>query len=183
MLTVPLIVLVTDKLVNGAPGGRIFYWTGAISAILILASLAITPLTHIFTGAPWLRWLIRRRRYIGVAGFAYAAAHTAYWMQVAGIHRVLTSFFEPVILLGWVSFSVFAAMAVTSNNYAVHKLGPAWKKLQRWVYIAMPIALLHWFLAEGFKVKTIIIYGGIFLVLMGMRVIMANRHNRPTRHK
>lgn len=182
-LAVPLIGLVADKLINHTPGGRIFYWTGAISAILILTSLSITPLTRMFPGAPWVRWLLRRRRYIGVAGFAYAAAHLAYWMQAAGMHRVLTSVFEPVILLGWVSFAIFAAMAITSNNFSVRRMGPAWKKLQRWVYLAMPIALLHWFMAEGYKLKTMLIYGGVFLVLMGMRVVMTARPRTSTRLK
>ncbi len=174
-LCIPLGVLIADKFVNGAPGGRFFYWTGALSVIFVLITLSVTPLTRIFRTGAWSLWLTKRRRYFGVAGFAYAAAHTLYWLQQAGMEKILHSFVDLTLVLGWLGFAVFTAMAMTSNDYSVRRLGRTWKTLQSWIYLAMPLALLHWFAAEGFKRDTIYIYGGAFAILMVIRVLVRRR--------
>ena len=36
-------------------------------------------------------------------------------------------------------------------DYAVRAMGPAWKTLQRWVYAAAVLTLLHWAALHGWK--------------------------------
>ena len=173
-LTLPLIWLVLDKLITGVRLGKMFYWTGVISLILIFICLAITPLRRVFRGASWIRWLASRRRYIGVAGFAYTLIHTLVWIRQIKIERFLESFTEIGLITAWLGFIILIAMAVTSNDLSVRKLGPKWKSLQRWVLVATPLALFHWFIVSNFRLDNIVIYGGAFVLIMLSRVVVNN---------
>jgi sulfoxide reductase heme-binding subunit YedZ len=175
ILSLPMFCLALDYLVNGPNRGNVFYWTGVIGIILIFISLAVTPLRRIFRGAWWVRWLSINRRYIGVAGFAYAAIHTLVWLERASFWKLLVSFTRPDVLLGWLGFFILVALAVTSNDLSVRRLGPKWKSLHKWVYIATPLALLHWFMVSNFRMDYVMIYGGTFVVLMIFRIAFSKR--------
>jgi sulfoxide reductase heme-binding subunit YedZ len=174
-LSIPMFWLALDQLINGLNRGKVFYWTGVFSMIFILVSLAVTPLRRIFRGAHWVRWLSISRRYIGVAGFAYAAIHTLVWLVRNSFWKLLVSFTRPDVLLGWLGFFILVALAVTSNDRSVRQLGPRWKSLHKWVYIATSLALLHWFMASNFRMDYVAIYGGTFVVLMIIRIAFSKR--------
>ena len=172
LLSLPFFWLVYDHFINHARGGKLFYWSGVYGVWLVLAALAITPLARMFRGAVWTRWLVQRRRHIGVAAFAYCALHVAYWLQRTPLVEILQSFVDPLVLFGWIGFFVYVAMAITSNDWSVRRMGGDWKRLQRWVYLATPLALLHWFMAEDFRWTTVIIYGGLLTVIMLLRLVV-----------
>ncbi len=180
VLTLPLIWLLAEKALGSPPPGRFFYWTGAISGILMIATLAITPLTRVWPRIPYRNWLIKQRRYLGVASFLYAAVHTLYWAEEAGIRRVIEkSLNDTSVIIAWISFAILAALFLTSNDTSVRKLGLNWKRLQRWAYVAIPLGLLHWFMAVAFDAKTIAIYGGAYAVVLVARLMMTRwRRNR-----
>ncbi len=48
------------------------------------------------------------------------------------------------ILTGWLAFLVFVPLAVTSTDGWVRALGARWKTLQRFIYAAAVLTLLHW---------------------------------------
>ena len=54
--------------------------SGDWAAWLLLATLAVTPLRLAFRKSTWTLWLMKRRRDLGVASFAYAAIHTAIYL-------------------------------------------------------------------------------------------------------
>lgn len=171
LLTLPMVWIIYKRYVFHVPGGHLFYWTGVFGIWFLLASLAITPLKRIFKTAGWVRWLMRRRRYIGVAAFAYSAIHTLYWLQQAKLLQIFKSFLEPVVLIGWIGLFIFTAMAITSNDRSVRNMGPKWKRLQRWVYLAAPLAVWHWFMAEAYRLETVVIYGGLLCLILGLRML------------
>ena len=180
VLTIPFLWIVYDRLANQAPGGKLFYWTGVFGVWLILASLAVTPLQRIFRGADWTRWLMKRRRYMGVAAFGYSLLHTVYWLQLQkSIGTSIRKFSGAAnsLRLDW-PFSSFVAMAATSNDLSVRGMGPNWKRLQRWVYLAAPLTLLHWFMAEHYRLKTVLIYGGLLAVIFVARLYVRRRRMR-----
>ena len=47
--------------------------------------------------------------------------------------------------LGWILFwIIFLGMAIISNRYAIHEIGPArWRKLMRLGHLAFPLVLFH----------------------------------------
>lgn len=93
----------------------------------------------------WPRWLVKNRRYFGVAAFGYAALHTVVYVVDEGtLARILGEVTDFYIWTGWLAFLVFIPLAATSNDWALRKLGTAWKPLQRWTYAAAVLTLLHW---------------------------------------
>lgn len=175
LLTIPLLWLSYHFFILNAPGGLVFYWSGVFGVWFLFASLAITPMVRLFRNAPWNRWLVKRRRYIGVAAFAYCLLHTVYWFLKVTWTRVINSFVDPLVLFGWIGLFIMIAMAATSNDWSVRRMGINWKRLQRWVYLAVPLALLHWFMAERFHLKTVIVYGGILAIIAILRLAVRRR--------
>lgn len=119
--------------------------TGEFSARFMIIAMLATPLGLVFRGWRGPRWLKKNRRYFGVAAFAYAAAHTVFYLvDVATLDRVLSELPKLYIWTGWAAFAIFIPLAVTSMDYFVRIMGPGWKALQRWTYAAAALTLVHW---------------------------------------
>ena len=109
--------------------------------------MAVTPLQLMFPGRGWVRWLLQRRRYLGVAAFGYAAFHTAVYLARTGVFGdILADAAEPGLLTGWLALAIFVPLAITSNNASVRRLRRLWKRLHRWVYAAAALTFAHWVL-------------------------------------
>lgn len=119
--------------------------SGVWSARLLIATLMITPLIMLFKSWHTLRWLKKNRRYFGVAAFAYAALHTIFYLLDKGnVGRVVQELPWFYIWTGWIAFLIFIPLAVTSMDYFVRLMGPRWKTLQRFTYLAAVLTLAHW---------------------------------------
>ncbi|MDE2790096.1 MAG: ferric reductase-like transmembrane domain-containing protein [Paracoccaceae bacterium] len=119
--------------------------TGETSARLMIAAMALSPLRLMFPGSNALRWLINRRRYLGLGAFAYAALHTVFYLvDMASVEAVLGEFFALGIWTGWFAILFLLPLALTSNDLSVRRLGWRWKALQRFIYAAAVLVLLHW---------------------------------------
>ena len=119
--------------------------TGEFAARFMIIAMMIAPLTMIFKDQKWPRWLIKRRRYLGVAAFAYAMAHTVFYLIDQGsIAFTGTEISKLYIWTGWLAFLIFVPLAVTSTDGWVKSLGTRWKTLQRFVYGAAVLTLIHW---------------------------------------
>ena len=127
--------------------GEVVHFTGDFSAHLLVATLAVTPLRLMFPGAAWVRWLMRRRRHLGVAVFGYAVLHTVvYLIRTGAFGDILADAVEPGLLTGWVALAIFIPLAVTSNDASVRRLRRVWKRLHRWVYAGAVLTFAHWVL-------------------------------------
>lgn len=178
-----LLALPGAAMVVGYATGRIYYgeflhMTGEFSARLLIATLAITPLAQLWR-AGWTRWLVQRRRYVGVACFGYAVAHVVpYLDRMGSVGRVLQDAAEPGLWTGWLALAVLTALAVTSNDTAVRRLGAAWKRLHRWVYAAAALTIAHWLLV-AFDPTSAWIHGAVIVALEGLRLATRRRAVRP----
>lgn len=151
ILALPSIPMI-GALASGAPApdGRpvtefLLHPTGEFSARFLIIALMLTPLVMLFPGSAFLRWLMKRRRYIGVAAFFYAALHTVlYIFDMGSLQAILGEFLALGIWTGWLAMLIFVPLALTSTNSAVRRLGANWKRLQRFVYVAAVATLLHW---------------------------------------
>ena len=127
--------------------GEYLHWTGVQSARLLLLTLAVTPLLRFFPRAAAVRWLMKRRRDLGLVTFAYALAHTiAYLFRKGELQIIVSEGLEAGLLTGWIAFLVFVALAVTSNDASVRGLGRKWRRLHKAVYVAAILTYLHWVL-------------------------------------
>lgn len=120
--------------------------TGDVAGWLLIVTLCITPLMLLVGPLPWLK---ARRRYLGVASCLYSALHLLVWLAHATPRSFLASFVRPAVLPGWIALAILAALALTSTDRAVARMGPAWKRLQRWVYAGAALTAIHWLMLTG----------------------------------
>ncbi len=150
LLALPAVPMTLALLFGEPEGGRsvaegLLHPTGEFSARFMIIAMIITPLRMLFPSAAFWRWMVKRRRYFGVAAFGYAALHTlCYIIDMGSLGAILGEALLFGIWTGWLAFAIFVPLAVTSHDYFLRKLGRYWKPLQRWVYLAAVATLLHW---------------------------------------
>lgn len=144
VLAIPALVLAAAAR-PGADLEALLHPSGELAARLLIVALAVTPLVRLFPGARWVGWLQRQRRAIGLAAFGYALLHTLLYLGAMGnLGDMLAEFAARGIWTGWVALLLMLPLALTSNAAAVRALGRAWKRLQRLIYPAALLTLLHW---------------------------------------
>ena len=144
-----LLALPSFAMINGALSGGdlegLLHPTGEFAARFMIIAMMLTPLRMLFPKSRTVLWLMRRRRYLGVAAFGYAALHTLYYViDLGSLSAVMAEITQFGIWTGWVAFVIFVPLAMTSNNPSLRRLGRSWKTLQRFVYAAAVATLLHW---------------------------------------
>ncbi|MEO1202263.1 MAG: ferric reductase-like transmembrane domain-containing protein [Pseudomonadota bacterium] len=127
--------------------GEYLHWTGQWGARLLLATLLVSALRRFMPRARTTLWLSRRRRDLGLVTFAFAAAHVvAYVWRKGDIGLIVTEALDAGLATGWVAGIVFLALALTSNDASVRRLGRRWHALHRFVYPAAVLTFAHWVL-------------------------------------
>ena len=130
---------------GSADSEQLLHPTGEFAARFMIIAMLLSPLRLIFPRSGFLVWLIRRRRYFGVAAFLYAAFHTVlYVLDMGSLKLMLDEFFALGIWTGWAAFAIFIPLGLTSNDTSQRLFGAWWKALQRWVYLAAILTLVHW---------------------------------------
>lgn len=84
------------------------------------------------------------RRQLGITVFLLALAHYML-LRLLPIAAGIFPFSLPVgfEVFGSLALFMLFALFLTSNNYSMRKLGPWWKRLHRFVYIAVGVLVLH----------------------------------------
>ena len=160
---------------------RLVHPTGEFAARFLIIALMITPLMILLPKWRGPRWLMHRRRYIGVAAFGYAAAHTVFYLIDKGaIAFAGNELGKTLIWTGWLAFLIFVPLAITSTDGWVRRLGTSWKPLQRWVYAAAALTLLHWAVLHNWGgTAPALIHFGPLIMLEAYRIWwILNRPNR-----
>lgn len=100
--------------------------TARISLAAFLLAYIARPLVQLLDRG---RWLVRHRRYLGLAA---AASHTVHFGYVLAYDRVAE---QPADALTWLfggtAFALFWIMALTSNDAAMRWMGRRWRQLHR----------------------------------------------------
>jgi DMSO/TMAO reductase YedYZ heme-binding membrane subunit len=92
--------------------------------------------------------LLRYRRALGLAGFAYALLHTMYTFghtldgQLDSL-LFLSPSMQGGIVLGGLALLLLAPLALTSSNLAVRRLGGRWRALHKLGPLATLLASVH----------------------------------------
>lgn len=129
--------------------------SGELSMQILVFTLCITPITLMLRYVEWgktvSRWLLKNRRYFGLAAFGYALVHTVlYIRQTIDVELIWLEALDWPLGTGWISFFVLLLLAITSNHFSIHKMGKAWKWTQRLSYIAAIAGFAHWLLLDFF---------------------------------
>lgn len=146
ILALPAAGMIAPFFAEDSAGLRgVLHGSGEFAARFMIISMMATPLMLVTKGGGLARWLRSNRRYFGVAAFGYAALHTLAYVRVEETPgRILTEATRFDMATGWLAFFIFIPLAATSMDYAVRALGTWWKPLQRGVYAAAVLTLLHW---------------------------------------
>lgn len=136
----------------------------------LILTLLITPLREIGNFN-----LVRYRRALGLLAFYYALMHFAAYMlldQALDFPAIMQDISRrPFITIGMVSLALLIPLALTSNNWAIRKLGRRWSRLHKLVYIAIAGGALHFILStKGWQAEPVI-YAFIVAALLAWRVI------------
>ena len=173
VLPAPVLVarLLLDQL-GANPIEELEHATGGWALRFLIASLAVTPLLRL-TG--W-GWLVRERRFLGLAAFAWTVIHLS-------VYTVVDWFFDwseiwkdirkhLYITLGMLAFVLLVPLALTSTQRAIRRLGGArWRSLHRLAYVAVLLGCLHYVWAVKQDITMPIVYAGITVALLAARGI------------
>ncbi|AKQ63936.1 Membrane protein YedZ [Myxococcus hansupus] len=153
--------------------------TGLLALVLLLASLACTPLRLV---AGWT-WPARVRRTLGLLAFTYAVAHFLVYAVVdqglawGTLWADVTE--RPFITVGFAALVLLVPLAVTSTNRWVRRLGfPRWQRLHRLAYVAAALGVVHFVWRVKKDVTEPLLYGAVLAVLLALRVGEALRKRR-----
>jgi methionine sulfoxide reductase heme-binding subunit len=145
---------------------------------LLLITLAVTPARSILQ---WPRVMLVRRM-LGVAAFAYAGAHLLLYVvdQAFDLAKVASEIaLRFYLTIGFVALLGLAALAATSTDGMVRRLGGRrWQRLHRLVYAIAALGLIHYFIQSKLEVYEPMVMDGLFLWLMGYRLVAARRRDR-----
>lgn len=160
--------------IDGDLGGRalteVIHATGDWAVRCLLISLAITPFARI---ASWPGLLLVRRM-VGVTAMVYAATHLCLYV-VDQKYKLLTVATEIALrfylTIGFVALLGLSALAATSTDAAMKRLGKKWKQLHRLAYLIGGLALLHFFIQTKANVSEPVLFSGLFVWLMVWRLL------------
>jgi methionine sulfoxide reductase heme-binding subunit len=163
---------VTDRL-GANPIEFITRSTGIWTLVMLCLTLAVTPLRK-FSG--W-SWLLRLRRMLGLFCFFYVLLHMMtwiwfdHWFELSALIKDIWK--RPFITVGFLAMLLLWPLALTSNQWAMRRLGRRWTRLHQLIYLIALLALLHfWWMRSG-KNNFLepLVYSAVVLTLLGYRVL------------
>ena len=153
------------------PLNDVIHRTGYWALILLLLSLAVTPLRRIARFGN----LIDVRRMIGVGAFFYIAAHLTLYIadQSYDLRKVASEIVLRLYLtIGLIALLGLAVLAATSTDAMVKRLGGMnWRRLHQIIYVIGVLALIHYFQQTKADVGVPVFVSGLLTWLMGYRLI------------
>ena len=176
LLVVPLVWLAVRFIVGDLgprPLAELNHQTGLWTIRLLFITLAITPLRGL------LRWpkLIQVRRMVGVTTALYAILHVVTYAadQAFVVDRIVNEVLVRTYLtIGFAALIGLLALLATSTDAMLRWLGgKRWRLLHRIVYLIGAIGIVHFAWQSKLDVTQPIIMAGLFLWLMGHRVMDA----------
>ena len=151
------------------PAEHLMHVTGEwVMRFLVLVLLA-TPLAR----KGWPR-LARYRRMLGLYVWFYATLHLLVFAQVYigwSVEQLLEELAErPYVLVGFLAWLILVPLGVTSAHAIRKKMGRHWRQLHKLTYAVVVLGWLHLLWLSRSDVGDAVIYGIVFIVLLGYRV-------------
>jgi len=175
---VPLAVLIWDFLndhLTANPIQEATFRTGKTALILLVLSLACTPLNTLF-GLKRVRPL---RRPLGLYAFFYVCVHLVifavvdYGLDVELIKQAIVE--KRFVLVGFAAFLLLAPLAITSTKGWMRRLGKSWKELHRLVYVAALLVVVHFVWLVKADIREPLLYGAAVGGLLLLRLPAVRR--------
>jgi len=174
----PLALLIWDGLhghLTAEPIRAITLRTGKPALVLLVLSLACTPLSAIFGLRQALKW----RRPLGLYAFFYAALHFLIFAAVdygLDLGLLREAIFEKrYALAGLAALLLLIPLAITSTRGWMRRLGKRWKRLHRLAYLAGILAVVHYVWLVKADRREPLMWGAALAVLLVLRLPAVRR--------
>ncbi|MEG3619669.1 protein-methionine-sulfoxide reductase heme-binding subunit MsrQ [Magnetovibrio sp. PR-2] len=174
LMATPLVWLIVQAFTGGLganPIEAINRFLGDWALRMLLVVLAATPLKILFG---WV-WPVRLRRMLGLWSFVYVFLHITNYVAIdqffawGDIWQDILK--RKFITVGMVAFVILTALAATSWNGAIRRMGArSWKKLHKLVYAAAVLGCLHYVWMVKADLREPLIHLGVLGVLLTVRV-------------
>ena len=120
---------------------------------------------------------MRVRRMIGLFAFFYGCVHFLTYLVVDqrfDWEVILEDIAErPFITVGFATLVLLVPLAITSTNGWVRRLGYyKWLRIHQLIYLAVPLAILHFIWRVKVDVSQPMTYGVIVASLLAVRVVV-----------
>ena len=164
------------RLLGSNPIKEAEHFTGRWVLRFLMFTLAVTPIRQTFG---W-NWLQKYRRMLGLFAFAYAALHLSIYfildLELAWGDLAEDIVKRPYITIGMAAFTLLVPLAITSTAKMVKRLGgKRWAALHRAIYVVVVLGIIHFWMAVKRDVTDPVIFGLIFAMLLGYRVVKWRR--------
>lgn len=152
------------------PVNEAIHSTGNYAIWLIVLSLCVSPARRLFMAPK----LINMRRTLGVTAFCYAMLHFAlYFVQEK---FVLTKIASEIVLriyltIGFVALLGLIALAATSTDAMIRRLGPRWNTLHKVIYPIAILGIIHFMMQTKVDITEAVMVGGFLIWLLGYRLM------------
>ena len=156
-------------------------WTGTWTFNFLLLTLCISPLR---AWTQW-HWLLRLRRMLGLFTFFYATLHFLSFIgfdHSFAVDEIARDIFKrPFVTVGFAAFVLLVPLALTSNQWAIRKLGGRkWQELHRNIYLIGILAAVHYFwLVKATALLWPLAYSVALALQLGWRVRERRRKAIP----
>jgi methionine sulfoxide reductase heme-binding subunit len=162
----------TDRL-SANPIEFITRSTGIWSLVFLCLTLTVSPLRKL---SGWST-LLRFRRMLGLFCFFYVLLHMMtwvwfdHWFELAALVKDVWK--RPFITVGFLAMLLLWPLALSSNQWAMRRLGRRWSLLHRSIYLIVILGLLHfwWMRAGKNNFLEPFVYSCIVATLLGFRVV------------
>jgi sulfoxide reductase heme-binding subunit YedZ len=161
---------------------------------LLVLTLCVTPIRR-STG---INRLVAFRRLLGLFAFFYVSLHFLTYafldlgllypllygptgLPVTPWEQLLTDITErPYITVGFTALVLLVPLAITSTRGMQRRLGRAWAKLHRLVYVIAVLALVHywWQIKSSADIAEPALYAFLLAVLLGVRLHHWLKHSK-----
>ena len=146
------------------------HFTGDWTVRLIWITLAVTPAARIFKQPR----LLLTRRTLGVASAAYIFMHFLLYItdqkfQLATVASEIVLRFY--LTIGFVALVGLAALAATSTDGMIRRMGARWNTLHNAIYVIAMLAATHFLLQTKNDVSQPILMSGLLFWLLGYRIM------------
>jgi sulfoxide reductase heme-binding subunit YedZ len=150
--------------------------TGKYALVLLILSLACTPINTVFGFSQ----VLKVRRPLGLYAFLYASIHFLVFIGLDyqfDLELLQEAIFEKrYALVGFSAGLILLALALTSTRGWMKRLGKTWAKLHKFVYLAGILVIIHYVWLVKSDIRVPLLYGGVVLLLLIARVPYVRKH-------
>jgi sulfoxide reductase heme-binding subunit YedZ len=174
----PLILILIDTVqgdLTANPIQDLTFRTGKAALWLLVLSLAATPLNTLFG----FREALKVRRALGLYAFMYVSIHFLIFVGLDyafDLSLIREAVFEKrYALVGFTAFLLLVPLAITSTRGWMKRLGKKWKDLHKLVYLAVPLAVVHYVWLVKSDIREPLAFGAAVGLLLIARIPVVRR--------